>query len=629
MARLQDDFYTAVNEAWLNDAVIPNDRPVTGGFVDLVEAVENEERERLAAWVAGEEAVPDGLSEFVRLYRLTSDWEARNTADILPIVPLFTRYQQMATHQDWQVALPELLRLGLPSGVVLSIAPDFKNTQVNEAWLSAPSLILPDTTYYQADHPQAEQLLTVWREMVAKLLAKLDLNETQVTAIIDDALAFDEQLAQVVLSQEESSEYWRIYQPMTVAEVAKKVPFDLAGVLNTVLDGDVAKVIVPEQRFWQAADQIYHEDNWSLLKAWLQVRALTAFTSYLSDEIRVLGGEYQRALSGSPEAIAPDKAAFRQAHGIFAYAVGKWYGETYFGPEAKADVARMTEAMIAVYDQRLQDNTWLSQATITKAREKLARIQAHVGYPDQVPERLAKRTVDLTRGLLDNMLAFHADERAYELSQWHQAPDPSEWHMSADTVNAYYSPSTNQIVFPAAILQAPFYSLHQSASANFGGIGAVIAHEISHAFDTNGARFDADGNLNQWWTDADFAAFEERTRAIVTLFDGQLVAGDTPVNGELTKSENVADLAGVAAALHAAQQDDQYDAQAFFTNFATIWRKKARPEYERLLAAMDVHGPAQYRTNLILPNFAEFHATFAIQPEDGMYMAPQARIAIW
>jgi putative endopeptidase len=629
MTRLQDDFYTAVNADWLESAVIPDDRPVTGGFVDLVEEVEQEERTRLAAWVSGDEETPEALAEFVQLYRLTSNWEARNTAGILPLVPLLARYQQMRTHADWQKALPELLRLGLPSGVVLSIAPDFKNTQINEAWLAAPSLILPDTTYYQNSHPQAETLLNAWREMVSKLLLALDMSPQQATELIDNALAFDEQLAQVVLSREEGSEYWRIYQPMAIDDVAKNVPFDLTGVLNNALAGDVTKVIVPEQRFWQVADQIYHENNWHLLKAWLQIRVVTAFTSYLSDDLRIIGGEYSRALSGSPAAVEADKAAFRQAHSAFDYAVGKWYGETYFGPEAKADVASMTQAMIQVYDQRLQDNTWLSQATITKAREKLARIQAHVGYPDTVPERFAKRTVDTSLGLLDNMLAFHAQERAYELSQWHQAPDPTEWHMSADTVNAYYSPSTNQIVFPAAILQAPFYSLQQSSSANFGGIGAVIAHEISHAFDTNGARFDANGNLNQWWTDDDFAAFEERTKAMVDLFYGQLVAGDTPVNGELTKSENVADLAGVAAALHAAQQDEQYDAQAFFTNFATIWRKKARPEYERLLAAMDVHGPAQYRTNLILPNFSAFHETFDIQVGDQMYQAPEQRIQIW
>lgn len=200
--------------------------------------------------------------------------------------------------------------------------------------------------------------------------------------------------------------------------------------------------------------------------------------------------------------------------------------------------------------------------------------------------------------------------------------------MPAHMVNAYYDPQQNQIVFPAAILQAPFYSLDQSSSANYGGIGAVIAHEISHAFDTNGASFDENGSLNDWWTEEDYEAFKKRTQKVVDEFDG-LDSYGAKVNGKLTVSENVADLGGVAAALAAAKRDADFSAKDFFESWATIWRQKARPEIMQLLAASDVHGPAKFRVNVTVSNFDDFYTTFDVQPSDKMYRAPENRVMIW
>ena len=200
--------------------------------------------------------------------------------------------------------------------------------------------------------------------------------------------------------------------------------------------------------------------------------------------------------------------------------------------------------------------------------------------------------------------------------------------MPAHMVNAYYNPQKNLIVFPAAILQAPFYSLEQSSSANYGGIGAVIAHEISHAFDSNGASFDEYGSLNNWWTEEDYAAFESRTQQVIDQFEGQDSYG-AKINGKLTVSENIADLGGIAAALEAAKSEEDFSAEEFFTNFARIWRMKARPEFMQMLASVDVHAPGHLRTNIQLPNFAEFHETFGVQEGDGMWRAKEDRVIIW
>lgn len=259
---------------------------------------------------------------------------------------------------------------------------------------------------------------------------------------------------------------------------------------------------------------------------------------------------------------------------------------------------------------------------------KLSTIGLNVGYPDVIPARYTLFVVDEQAGLLANALRFRAIQVAHSFSQFKLSPDKTEWEMPADMVNAYYHPFHNIIVFPAAILQAPFYSLEQSKSANYGGIGAVIAHEISHAFDTNGARFDEKGNLNSWWTDADFKAFEERTDAMVKEFDGLDSAGAT-VNGKLVVSENVADVGGMSVALEAAKSEDEVSLTDFFTNWATVWRMNASKEYMKLLSKVDVHAPARLRANVQVTNFADFFTTFDVTPTDKMWRAPEDRVQIW
>ena len=236
--------------------------------------------------------------------------------------------------------------------------------------------------------------------------------------------------------------------------------------------------------------------------------------------------------------------------------------------------------------------------------------------------------IDENLSLVENARNLAKISIAHTWSKWNKEVDRSEWHMPAHMVNAYYDPQQNQIVFPAAILQAPFYDLHQSSSANYGGIGAVIAHEISHAFDSNGASFDEHGSLNNWWKPEDYEAFQARTQKVIEQFDGQDSYG-AKVNGKLTVSENIADLGGIAAALEAAKKEADFSAEEFFTNFARIWRMKARPEYMQMLASVDVHAPGKLRTNIQLPNFDDFFTTFDVKEGDGMWRKPEERVIIW
>jgi len=291
----------------------------------------------------------------------------------------------------------------------------------------------------------------------------------------------------------------------------------------------------------------------------------------------------------------------------------------------------MAERLIETFKERLVQSDWLSPATTQAAIHKLDALTVHIGYPDVLDPIYSRFVVTGTQDggtLLGNTMAFARTLREEQFARYGDPVDRGAWNIAAHTVNAQYSPLANAITFPAAILQAPFYAPDQSESANYGGIGAVIAHEITHAFDTNGAQFGADGSLNNWWTEGDYAAFAEKTEAMVALFDGAIHEGGF-VSGRMTVSENTADAGGLASALGVVQSLSDGDLEAFFRNWATIWRMKATPEYAALLLALDVHAPGRLRANVQLGNLDAFYDTFEITEEDGMYIPPERRVTIW
>ena len=350
-------------------------------------------------------------------------------------------------------------------------------------------------------------------------------------------------------------------------------------------------------------------------------------TSFFNEDLRILGGAYGRFLSNVQEARSQEKHQLDLTESYFSQVIGLFYGKKYFGEAAKADVKRMVTAMIKVYQARLSKNEWLSQETAEKAIEKLDAITPFIGFPDKLPE-IYSRLKTTSGSLYEDALKFDEILTARTFEKFSEDVDKTSWHMPAHMVNAYYSPDSNTIVFPAAILQAPFYSLEQSSSQNYGGIGTVIAHEISHAFDNNGAQFDKEGNLNKWWLDEDYEAFEEKQKEMIALFDGvETEAG--PANGKLIVSENIADQGGITAALTAAKDEKDVDLKAFFSQWAKIWRMKASKQFQQMRLSMDFHAPAKLRANIPPTNLEEFYDTFDVKETDKMYRAPENRLKIW
>jgi putative endopeptidase len=401
--------------------------------------------------------------------------------------------------------------------------------------------------------------------------------------------------------------------------------------VETLVKEDVEQLIITNPDFINAFDTIIKEDNFNLIKSWMIVANAIKFAADLTDEIRIAGGAFRRALSGTKEAQSKDKFAFYQAYNRFGQVVGLHYGETYFGPEAKEDVRLMVHEMIDVYQERISNNTWLNEETKEKAIKKLSTLAVHVGYPDELPPYFDQFEIEgYEKGsdLIQERLAMTKIINEYKFGQYNKEPNRNIWGMPASMVNAYYSPTNNQIVFPAAILQEPYYSLKQSPSENYGGIGAVMAHEISHAFDNNGAKFDETGSLNNWWTAADLEAFNNKAKDMIDLFEG-VETGFGACSGELTVSENIADSGGLRCALEASKKNDNHNYDDFFANWARVWRIKASVEYNQLLLKVDVHGPSILRANMQLSNLVEFQDFYDINESDKMYLPKDKMVSIW
>ncbi|MDR2977666.1 MAG: peptidase M13 [Streptococcaceae bacterium] len=627
MTRIQDDLFEAVNADWLAATEIPADRPRIAAFDELV--IENEAK--LAADMAEFVKLEPSdtlLKQAVRFYKKAGDWTSRNADDFSALKVELRKVSSLSNLADLNKQASNLIfhsQAAMPWG--LSVGVDMKDALHHALEFTGPGLILPDTSYYAEDHPRKSELLEFWKRNSAEILAKFDVADAE--KIAEDAVKFDALLVPVSNTSEEWAKYAELYHPVEFSEFTGHLKnIDFAGLIERLIGHKIDKILVFEERFYDQFDKIVNEENWPLLKSWMLVKTARKATNYLSEELRVLGTAYGRFLQNTAEPRSQVKHQLDITENYFDQVIGLYYGRKYFGESAKADVKRMVAAMISVYQDRLDKNTWLSRETIDLAIDKLNGLTVFVGYPDKLPEVYDKLIVG-EGSLYEDAITFDEILTKRHFEKFPELVDKTEWHMPAHMVNAYYSPDANTIVFPAAILQAPFYSLEkQSATENFGGIGAVIAHEISHAFDNNGAQFDKFGNLHKWWTDKDYAAFETKQAEMIEEFDGlETEAGKA--NGKLIVSENIADNGGIACALSAAQKEADYNAQEFFEQWGKIWRMKASIEYQQMLLSMDVHAPGKLRANVPPTNLEEFYKAFNVKEGDKMFRPEEKRVNIW
>ena len=628
--RIQDDLYNFVNSEALENLVIPDDKPTAGGFSELADSVEKTMMGEFEALAESKAYPNDYLKRACELYALAKDVDRKAKHGAEPALKALKVLDEIKTVDDFNRLYKSLSLSGIPLPINIGVDTDMKNTKQRLVYIQGAGVILPDASYYKPEMAaQRDQLLGIWQNVARGVMTKTNLSPEEQEKYVADALAFDAILGGLVKTREEWSRYVEMYNPTATEEVAKMLSsIDFPAILTDLVGRVPEIVVVTEPRFFGAFATVFNAENLELYKHWAYVTGLLQACNLLSEELRDMGGAFNRALTGVAKMQDPDKFAYNLASGLYSEPVGIYYGDKYFGEEAKRDITEIVYQIIDTYKERIKTNEILGEATREKAILKLSKMGVKMGYPDKARALYDKLVFNSEDSLFDIVSSLHAIRELDALSKLDEPTNPENWAMPGHMVNACYDPFVNDITFPAAILQPPFYSLKQTRSENLGGIGAVIGHEISHAFDSNGAKCDENGNINDWWTEEDFKRFESKVQAMIEQFDGiELPWGK--VNGAFIVSENMADNGGVAVTLDIMSKTEGASYEEYFYNWARVWCQKARPEFQQMLLAVDVHGPAMLRANMPPRNFGEWYSAFGVTESDKMYIAPEKRIVIW
>ena len=630
-ATVASNFYQAVNKDWLLKAKIPVDSPSIDSFYTLDEDVKGKLKKDIKNLGEGKESSDiTGMSEFITFYKAASDYKQREKDGLEPLKPYLKEIEDIKDLNDLASKSASLTDKGIPLPFGYDVGTNAENTSQKQIQLSPPSILLPDVSIYK-DEASKKQYLTPIETATQKALEMLGYSEKNSKRIVKEALEFDEIIAKYSLSNEEMSESKNLVHPKTAEEInAYSGSFKLYDVIKGIMGRDLETINVPNTKYFENYSKVVNQDNFSKIKSWMLVQEAMAASNSLTEDYRLNFESISMAIMGTQKPISKEDTVYEMSVNLFSDVMSVYYGRKYFGEEAKTDVTGMIDKIKNVYRGRLQQNDWLTEGTRNKAIEKLDKMKVFVGYQEDVDPGTKELHLDPNKSFFELSEDIAQFGKRYTIDHFDEPIDKNKWSGSAFDINAYYNPESNSINFPAGILQAPFYDKNQSTEKNYGGIGVVIGHEITHAFDSNGADYDENGDMPNWWTKADSKAFDKRIKAFEDQWNGLEIYG-TKVNGKLTVTENVADAGGLSSTLQVLKTDmTKPNLKDYFENYANIWKQKASLQYNKYTMVQDVHAPNELRVNQQLKNLPEFYETYPqIKEGDAMYLAPSKRISLW
>lgn len=630
-ATVASNFYQAVNKDWLLKAKIPADSPSIDNFYTLDEDIKGKLKKDIKNLGEGKETSDiTGMSEFITFYKAASNYKQREKDGLEPLKPYLKEIEDIKDVNDLASKSASLTDKGIPLPFGYDVGTNAENTSQKQIQLSPPSILLPDVSIYK-DEASKKQYLTPIETATQKALEMLGYSEKNSKRIVKEALEFDEIIAKYSLSNEEISESKNLVHPKTAEEINDySGSFKLYDVIKGIMGRDLNTINVPNTKYFENYSKIVNQDNFSKIKSWILVQEAMAASNSLTEDYRLNFASISMAIMGTQKPISKEDTVYEMSVNLFSDVMSVYYGRKYFGEEAKTDVSGMIDKIKNVYRGRLQQNDWLTEGTRNKAIEKLDKMKVFVGYQEDVDPGTKELHLDPNKSFFELSEDIAQFGKRYTIDHFDDPIDKNKWSGSAFDINAYYNPESNSINFPAGILQAPFYDKNQSTEKNYGGIGVVIGHEITHAFDSNGADYDENGDMHNWWTKADTKAFDKRIKAFEDQWNGLEIYG-TKVNGKLTVTENVADAGGLSSTLQVLKTDmTKPNLKDYFENYADIWKQKASLQYNKYTMVQDVHAPNELRVNQQLKNLPEFYETYPqIKEGDDMYLAPSKRISLW
>jgi predicted metalloendopeptidase len=638
-----DDFYSFVNGKWMKQTEIPSDRGRWGSFDALGKMADSMALEVLkTAAKSGDFSADSDQGKAIALYSSVMDLSNRNKQGVKPLVPYLMEIASLKTKKDISNYMVKYAPYGGGFFLGFYVGADVKNSNQNVMYSYGPGLGLPDRDYYLKTDEKSVKLQAAYKKFIVDVFKAYNWQGNPEN-IAETIYGMEKYLAENKMSRVEMRDPAKRYNPKSLKEFKKMHKgMDVDGMLKA-LGVSPDKIIVGDVKNMEAAAKMFKERDVEDLKALLLWSDMRGGLENLSQELEQLRFDfYGKTLRGTPAQRPQEERALAVVNGTLGEALGKLYVEKYFPEEAKKVAKQMVDDVIAAYRVRINNLDWMSAETKKKANVKLDKMMVKIGYPDKWEDysQLTIKTYAQGGSYFQNMLNAAKWGMAQNMAEFGKPVDKSKWGMSPQTVNAYYNPVNNEIVFPAAILQPPFFDFRNDPAVNFGGIGAVIGHEISHGFDDAGAQFDADGNLKNWWTEQDLKQFKERGKKLAEQYSSYEALPGKYVNGEFTLGENIGDLGGVASAydglmIHlkrepVAQKLDGFtQPQRFFLSWATIWRSKIRDEELSMRLVTDPHSPGYFRAIGPLQNHPGFYEAFGVKEGHKMYKADQDRVKIW
>ena len=636
--RPQDDLYRYANGHWLDSTPIPSDRSNYGAFTVLQDEAEADVREILESAAnnpqraagSNEQKAGDFYASFMNAERI----EAQGLA---PLQAELARIEQLRTPQDLSRYIGYVQRLGIAEPIAYSVGIDEKNSTRYANYLFQNGLSLPDRDYYLSQDPRMQSVREKYRHYIEQLLAAAGVRDAAQNT--EHIFALETQLARASWTRVQSRDAEKTYNRHTLQQAAALAPgIDWQAFLAGAGVANVDALVISQPSYVTAVGKALRDVPIAHWREYFRFKLLDDYAPYLPQRFVDLNFDlHERTVSGVNELQPRWRRGVRAVEGSIGELIGRMYVERHFSPEAKRRIDELVGNLLKAYAAGIDQLEWMSPATKQRAQAKLASFTTKIGYPDKWRDwsQLDVRADDL----IGNAMRASAVTLDRDIAKLSGPIDRTEWLMTPQTVNAYYYPPANEIVFPAAILQPPFFDVKADDAVNYGAIGSVIGHEISHGFDDQGRRYDGQGNLTDWWTPSDNSEFQSRAHALIEQYSSYSPIAGQHVNGELTLGENIADLAGVAMAYRAYQLSltdkvapvlDGYTGdQRFFLGWAQSWPRKYRDDEMRKRLLTDPHSPGEYRANGVVSNLPQFYAAFDVKPTDKLYLSPEKRVRIW
>lgn len=637
----KDNFYDYVNGNWVKTNTIPDDESRWGGFSVLRKSTRKDVLDIIkTSKELGTYAEGTDQKKALLVFESELDSVSRNEAGITPIQPLLQAINNIQSVADLQQIYASTTGVSAPF-VGMGANPDLNNSSINMVWVYPGGLGL-QRDYYVDQDDKTKEIRQQYLDHMTRMFKFLNYSDSDAQEAAKKVLVLETTLATPRLDKVQSRDIRNFNNPKSIAELSAVTPvIDWNKFMSDLGIAEAPEqVLVMQPKYMEALNDFLNNTPISDLKTLMTWSTLDNAASYLTTEIEKANWDfYDKTLRGAIKQRPAEERALGTVSGSVGEAIGKLYVEAKFPPEAKEKAEKMIANVIKAFQIRIEKLDWMGEETKAKAIEKLDKFTVKIAYPDEW-EDYSDLQIKEGNSFIENMLAVSDWSLKQNLAEIGKPVDKSKWGMPPQTVNAYFNPLNNEIVFPAAILQPPFYNYTADEAVNYGGIGAVIGHEISHAFDDSGARFDGDGNVNNWWTEKDLAEFEKRGNALAEQYSQIEVLDDVFINGKFTLGENIGDLGGVLGAYDGLQMLFQENGrpepidgftadQRFFMSWATVWRTLTRDNALRTKIKTDPHSPGIIRATQPLKNVDAFYEAFDIKEGNGMFLEPENRVRIW